>query len=100
MLPVSEKFADYGERVTAELAAAGIRVEHDQRNEKLGYRIREAQAVRGHRVQGIRDWLPIVVPLLVSGLERAMGRYNRCAISIASAQPRMILRSVRVRLSR
>ena len=36
-------------------------------------RIREAQAVRGHRVQGIRDWLPIVVPLLVSGLERAMG---------------------------
>jgi energy-coupling factor transport system permease protein len=36
-------------------------------------RIREAQAVRGHRVRGIRDWLPIVVPLLVSGLERAMG---------------------------
>jgi energy-coupling factor transport system permease protein len=36
-------------------------------------RIREAQAVRGHRVEGIRDWLPIVVPLLVSGLERAMG---------------------------
>jgi energy-coupling factor transport system permease protein len=36
-------------------------------------RIREAQAVRGHRVQGVRDWLPIVVPLLVSGLERAMG---------------------------
>jgi energy-coupling factor transport system permease protein len=37
------------------------------------FRIREAQAVRGHRVQGVRDWLPIVVPLLVSGLERAMG---------------------------
>jgi energy-coupling factor transport system permease protein len=36
-------------------------------------RIREAQAVRGHRVEGVRDWLPIVVPLLVSGLERAMG---------------------------
>lgn len=36
-------------------------------------RIREAQAVRGHRIRGIRDWLPIVVPLLVSGLERAMG---------------------------
>jgi energy-coupling factor transport system permease protein len=36
-------------------------------------RIREAQAVRGHRVRGVRDWLPIVVPLLVSGLERAMG---------------------------
>ncbi len=36
-------------------------------------RIREAQAVRGHRVRGPRDWLPIVVPLLVSGLERSMG---------------------------
>lgn len=36
-------------------------------------RIREAQAVRGHQVRGIRDWLPVVVPLLVSGLERAMG---------------------------
>jgi energy-coupling factor transport system permease protein len=36
-------------------------------------RIRQAQAVRGHRVRGVRDWLPIVVPLLVSGLERSMG---------------------------
>ena len=36
-------------------------------------RIRDAQAVRGHRVRGVRDWVPIVVPLLVSGLERAMG---------------------------
>ncbi len=36
-------------------------------------RIREAQAVRGHRVRGVRDWLPIVVPLLTSGLERSMG---------------------------
>ena len=36
-------------------------------------RIRQAQAVRGHRVRGLRDWLPIVVPLLVSGLERSMG---------------------------
>jgi len=36
-------------------------------------RIREAQAVRGHRVKRLRDWLPIFVPLLVSGLERAMG---------------------------
>jgi energy-coupling factor transport system permease protein len=36
-------------------------------------RIRQAQAVRGHRVRGLRDWPPIVVPLLVSGLERSMG---------------------------
>ncbi|MGC9360643.1 MAG: energy-coupling factor transporter transmembrane component T, partial [Anaerolineae bacterium] len=36
-------------------------------------RIREAQAVRGHRVKGLRDWLPIVTPLLVGALERALG---------------------------
>jgi len=36
-------------------------------------RIREAQAVRGRRVRGLRDWRPILVPLLVSGLERSMG---------------------------
>jgi threonyl-tRNA synthetase len=43
VLPVSERFAEYGERVRTELAVAGLRVELDQRNEKLGYRIREAQ---------------------------------------------------------
>lgn len=36
-------------------------------------RIREAQAIRGHRLRGLRDWQPIVLPLLMSGLERAMG---------------------------
>lgn len=34
--------------------------------------IREAQAMRGHRVRGLRDWLPLLMPLLVGGLERAM----------------------------
>lgn len=34
--------------------------------------IREAQAIRGHRLRGLRDWLPLVLPLLTSGLERAM----------------------------
>ncbi len=34
--------------------------------------IREAQAVRGHRVRGLRDWLPLFMPLLISGLERAL----------------------------
>ena len=33
--------------------------------------IREAQAVRGHRVRGVRDALPLFMPLLVGGLERA-----------------------------
>jgi energy-coupling factor transport system permease protein len=34
--------------------------------------IREAQQVRGHKVRGVRDVLPLVMPLLVTALERAM----------------------------
>jgi energy-coupling factor transport system permease protein len=34
--------------------------------------IREAQAVRGHRLRGVRDWLPLFLPLLTGGLERAL----------------------------
>ncbi|GAB4538469.1 MAG: energy-coupling factor transporter transmembrane component T [Anaerolineae bacterium] len=36
------------------------------------HQIREAQAIRGHRTQGLRDWLPLFIPLLVGGLERAL----------------------------
>jgi threonyl-tRNA synthetase len=43
ILPVSEKFAEYGKAVHARLRSAGIRAQLDDRNEKLGYRIREAQ---------------------------------------------------------
>ena len=43
VLPVSEKFLDYGRKVEAELRAAGLRAELDDRGEKLGYKIREAQ---------------------------------------------------------
>jgi energy-coupling factor transport system permease protein len=32
--------------------------------------IREAQAVRGYRPTGLRSWLPLLMPLLVGGLER------------------------------
>ncbi len=35
-------------------------------------RIQEAQAIRGHRMHGLRDWRPIVLPLLVGGLERSL----------------------------
>jgi energy-coupling factor transport system permease protein len=34
--------------------------------------IREAQAVRGHQMRSIRDWLPLLMPLLIGGLEHAM----------------------------
>lgn len=43
LLPVSDHYADYAYKVKAELAEAGIRVEVDARNEKLGYRVRAAQ---------------------------------------------------------
>jgi threonyl-tRNA synthetase len=43
VLPISERFAEYGEKVCRELAASGVRTELDARNAKLGYRIREAQ---------------------------------------------------------
>lgn len=34
--------------------------------------VREAQLLRGHRVRGWRDTLPLLVPLLIGGLERAL----------------------------
>jgi threonyl-tRNA synthetase len=43
ILPVSERFADYGKKVEAELRSHGFRVSGDYRPEKIGYKIREAQ---------------------------------------------------------
>ena len=43
VLPVTERAHDYAAQITAQLDAAGIRVENDLRSEKLGYKIREAQ---------------------------------------------------------
>lgn len=43
ILPVSDKYLAYGKEVMEQLKARGFRVELDQRDEKLGYKIREAQ---------------------------------------------------------
>ena len=43
VLPISEKFSDYARAVHERLRAAKIRAELDDRNEKLGYRVRDAQ---------------------------------------------------------
>ena len=43
VMAVSEKFADYAQKIQDELIEAGVRSEIDLRNEKLGYKIREAQ---------------------------------------------------------
>jgi threonyl-tRNA synthetase len=43
VLPLSEKFVDYANEVESKLKAAGLRVETDRSNEKLGAKIRTAQ---------------------------------------------------------
>lgn len=46
ILPISNKFNDYAEKVKKQLRAEGIRVEMDYRDEKIGYKIREARNER------------------------------------------------------
>ena len=43
VLPISDKYMEYGQKVLAALDEAGIRAEIDTRAEKIGYKIREAQ---------------------------------------------------------
>lgn len=43
VLPISEKYADYAQKVYERVQNAGVRVEMDTRSEKIGYKIREAQ---------------------------------------------------------
>lgn len=43
VLPIADRHAEYAMRVREQLAAAGLRVELDERQEKIGYKIREAQ---------------------------------------------------------
>ena len=43
VMPITDRTADYAKEVAAKLEAMGVRVETDLRNEKIGYKIREAQ---------------------------------------------------------
>ena len=45
VLPVSEKTMDYSQKVYEALRAAGVRAVLDESNEKIGYKIRQAQQV-------------------------------------------------------
>ena len=47
VLPISEKFHDYANKINKELKANGIRSSVDERSEKIGYKIRDS---RLHRV--------------------------------------------------
>ena len=54
VMPISERLADKAQEVTNQLKAVGLRAEIDLRNEKIGYKIREAQVQKvpymfGHR---------------------------------------------------
>jgi threonyl-tRNA synthetase len=46
ILPISEKFSAYGEKVRAALEEANVRVELSEANESLGKRIREAEMMK------------------------------------------------------
>ena len=46
VLPISDKFMEYAQKVQEELNAVGIRSELDTRAEKIGYKIREAQKAK------------------------------------------------------
>ncbi len=46
ILNITDDQAEYGEEVYAKLRAAGVRIEKDLRNEKLNYKIREAQLAK------------------------------------------------------
>ena len=41
--PITDRTADYAGGIAEKLRAKGLRVEVDHRNEKIGYKIREAQ---------------------------------------------------------
>ena len=46
LLPIADRHLDYAKDVKAKLEAVGMRVELDDRNEKIGYKIREARMQR------------------------------------------------------
>lgn len=46
VLPISEKYEDYAEKVRAELKKNGVLAEVDNRSEKIGFKIREARLAK------------------------------------------------------
>ncbi len=46
VLPISDKFMPYAQEVFAELKKAGVRVEIDDRNEKIGKKIRDTEMMK------------------------------------------------------
>ena len=68
VLPISENTQEYARKIADSLTAAGLRAELDTRNEKIGYKIREAQ------LQKIPYMLVIGEKEAESGLVSVRGR--------------------------
>ena len=64
VLPVSEKYVDYAHQVTEQLLDQGLRTEMNAKDDRLGYKIREASMQR----------IPYL--LIVGEKERAQGKVN------------------------
>lgn len=46
VLPIVDKQFEYANQIAEKLSKLGVRVEVDERNEKIGYKIREAQLAK------------------------------------------------------
>ena len=86
VLPIADRHADYARSVRDRLAAAGLRVELDERQEKIGYKIREAQLqkIPYMLVTGDREAAESTVAVRSRaggdlGREDARGVHRRCA---------------------
>ena len=55
ILPISDKYNEYADKVSASLKNLGIRVETDYRAEKIGYKIREARLERSPYILIVGD---------------------------------------------
>ena len=80
VLPIADRHAEYARTVVTRLASAGLRVEFDERNEKIGYKIREAQ-------------LQKVPYMLVVGIAKRPMAPCRCAAARAETSGRARLTS-------
>lgn len=76
ILPISEKYHDYADKVADELTKAGVKVEIDKRAEKIGYKIREARNERASYIlvvgQQEQDENKVAVRSRVKGDEGAI----------------------------
>lgn len=72
VLPITDKFKDYADEVAAKLSAEGVRVEVDGRNEKIGYKIREAQMQKVPHMLIVGEKKRLRVPSVIATARKAI----------------------------